>query len=64
MYEKLKEEMKRQGISGNQLSMKAMVSSTDFYSALKGKRPFFPAWRKRVADVLGKPEADLFSDEE
>lgn len=64
MYEKLKEEMARQEISGNRLAMKAYIASGDFYSAIGGKKPFYPKWRSRIADALGVPESELFDDEE
>lgn len=63
MYEKLKEEMARQGISGNRLSMKAFMSQSDFYRAINGKMPFYPKWRERIADALGVSEKDIFDDD-
>lgn len=42
--------------------MNANIQSGDFYSAVNGKRPFFPGWRKRIADVLGMSEAELFPE--
>lgn len=64
MNEKLKAEMARQGISGNRLAMKSLIASSDFYSAMNGKKPWYPKWRSRVAEVLGVPESELFDDEE
>lgn len=64
MNEKLKAEMARQGISGNRLAMKSLIAPSDFYNAIHGKKPWYPKWRNRVAEVLGVPESELFDDEE
>lgn len=64
MYEKLKREMERQGLNRNQLSIKAQITTSDLYAAMRGDKPFFPSWRKRVADALGVAEAELFDDDE
>ena len=64
MFEKLKAEMAKQGISGNRLAMMSFMSPSDFYAAISGKKPFYPAWRKRIADALDADEADIFDDEE
>jgi hypothetical protein len=42
--------------------MNANIQSGDFYSAVNGKRPFFPGWRRRIADVLGMSETELFPE--
>lgn len=42
--------------------MKARINPADFYQAVNGKKPFFPAWRKRLADALDVTESELFSD--
>lgn len=63
MFDKLQTEMKRQGISRYKLALKANIAVPDLYSAMSGKKPFFPNWRKRVANVLCVDEADIFDDE-
>lgn len=63
MHDRLKAEMKKQGISGNRLAIEAKIATADFYTAINGKKPFYPNWRKRVADVLGVDEAVLFDDD-
>lgn len=62
-YKKLREEMKRQKLSSNKLSLKAMISPANFSQAINGKMPFFPAWRARVAEVLDIPESELFTED-
>lgn len=62
-YKKLREEMKRQKLSSNKLSLKAMISPANFSQAINGKMPFFPAWRARVAEVLDIPQNELFPEE-
>lgn len=63
MFENLKEEMARQKISGNRLAMSAYIAPSDFYNALHGKKPFYPKWRSRIADVLGVSESELFDED-
>lgn len=55
--------LKEKGFSKNQIAMKARISPADLYQAINGKKPFFPAWRKRLADALNVTESELFSDE-
>jgi transcriptional regulator with XRE-family HTH domain len=63
-YKKLREEMEKQKISANKLSLKAMISPANFSQAINGKMPMFPGWRKRLAEALGVSEKELFSEEE
>lgn len=63
MYEKLNKILREKSISVNQLSFKAQISSPDLYQALSGKRPMFPAWRRRIAEALEVSEAELFGEE-
>ena len=44
--------------------MQARISPADFYQAINGNKPFFPAWRARVAEVLDIPEEELFKEDE
>lgn len=64
MFKKLKEEMSRQGLSMNKLALKAEITPTDLSYAMRGKRPMFPNWKKRIANVLGVPAAELFPEDE
>lgn len=54
--------IEEKGITRNQLAMKAGISPSDLYTAIAGKKEFFPAWRKRVAAVLGVAETELFPE--
>ena len=60
MYEQLKHEMARQSIKAYSLAKEAEISTSDLYSALRGERPMYPNWRKRIAAALGKSEEELF----
>lgn len=64
MYKNLKSEMEKQHIKGYSLAKKADINPSDLYSALKGVRPMFPAWRKRISIALGVPESELFEEGE
>lgn len=64
MYESLKAEMNAQGIKAYTLAKRAEIVPSDLYQAIKGTRPMFPNWRKRVAAVLGKTEEALFPESE
>lgn len=64
MYTKLKEIMKKQGISVNRLSFMSMIASSDLHCAMNGKKPMYPNWKKRIADALGTDIDSLFNEEE
>lgn len=60
---KLERVLKERGISKNQIAMQARISPADFYQAVNGKKPFFPAWRARIAEALDIPESELFTED-
>jgi len=64
--EQVKERIKRickcRGIPISTLLRESKISSSDYYSAINCKRPFYQAWRKRIADVLGMGEEELFPE--
>lgn len=62
MFEKVKNEAVKQGISLNKLARMANMAQPDLSCALSGKKPFYPNWRKRVSEVLGVPEDELFDE--
>lgn len=64
MYSKLRETMKHRSLSQNRLAMDARISPCDFSKAINGKMPFYPSWRKRIADALEMTTEDLFGNEE
>lgn len=59
---RIKKILKDRGISMLQAAMKAEISPSDFYQAVNGKKPFFPAWRKRLSETLDVPEKVLFPE--
>jgi predicted transcriptional regulator len=59
---KIAEILKEKRISGMQIAMKAGVAPSDFYQAMNGKKPFFPAWRKRLSEALDMPESECFPE--
>ena len=61
MYDELKEVMKEKNISTHKLAKLSNITPQDLYSALSGKKPFFPNWRKRVAEALDSTVEELFS---
>ena len=61
MYDNLKKIMKEKNINANQLAFASLITPSDLYSALSGKKPFFPNWRKRVAEALDVNAEELFT---
>lgn len=64
MYEKVKEMLNTKGLKRYTLAKRANITPSDLYSALKGERPMFPNWKKRIAEVLDVPEEVLFPESE
>ena len=64
MYDELKEVMKEKNISTHKLAKLSNITPQDLYSALSGKKPFFPNWRKRVAEALDSTVEELFAEDE
>lgn len=62
MYEVLIKAIEEKNISKAQLSRRADIAQSDFYMMLSGKRPAFPGWRKRIAEVLEMEEKILFPE--
>ena len=63
MYEKLKSIIKEKGITTNKLASMSNIASQDLYSAFHGKKRIYPNWKKRIAEALGMPEAEIFEEE-
>ena len=61
MYQKLVEKMRQKNITTHKLARLSNITPQDLYSALSGKKPFFPNWRKRVAEALDSTVEELFS---
>ena len=64
MYQKLVEKMRQKNITTHKLAKLSNITPQDLYSALSGKKPFFPNWRKRVAEALDSTVEELFSEDE
>ncbi len=62
-YQKLREELKERKMSVRQLALSAGIIPQALYAALNGRAEFWPGYKKRVAEALGIPEADLFEKE-
>lgn len=58
----LLEILKQRKISKMQLALNARITPSDLYQALNGKKPFFPAWKKRIADFLDVDIEELFKE--
>ena len=61
MYQKLVEKMRQKHITTHKLAKLSNITPQDLYSALSGKKPFFPNWRKRVAEAIDSTVEELFS---
>ena len=59
-YEKLINVLKEKNLSKLQLALKAGIAPSDLYCALNGKKPFYPSYKKRIAEYLQIDEKDLF----
>lgn len=60
-YTALKNKIKEKNMSIREVAIKANIVPQGLYAAINGKCEFWPAWRKRVAEALEMPEAELFS---
>lgn len=60
--ERIKKECQKQGKPITKVLMDSHIPTCDYYQAVNGKRPFFPAWRKRLASTLNIPENELFPE--
>ena len=64
MYTKLKKTLAEQGITIYRLAKLSKISTQDLYTALKGKKPMYPNWKKRIAEALYTDVESLFNEEE
>jgi lambda repressor-like predicted transcriptional regulator len=53
--------LKSRGMSKLQLAQLSGIAPSDLYLALKGSKPFYPDWRRRVSRALGISEESIFS---
>ena len=60
MYERLKEEMAKKGTNTHALALELKISPINLYKSLKGEKPFYPQYRKKIANFFNKEEEYLF----
>lgn len=51
-------------ISKLQLALNCKITPSDLYRAIKGKKPFYPKWRKNISKYLNVEESFLFNGKE
>jgi predicted transcriptional regulator len=54
--------LKERNLSKLQLALETKIAPADLYCAINGKKPFYPAWRRRISEYLKVSEEELFSD--
>jgi transcriptional regulator with XRE-family HTH domain len=59
----LKEVMRKRGMSQAQMARMADINQTQFNRAYNGYQEFFPAWKKRISEVLNIEKSELFPDD-
>lgn len=59
---KLEEILKEKNLSKLQLALSTQIAPCDLYCAINGKKPFYPKWRKKVAEFVNVSEQELFSE--
>jgi len=55
--------LKERNITKNKLAKEAKITPQDLYNAFNGNKPFYPAWRKKIAKYLKVDEKTLFEEE-
>lgn len=64
MYTKLKKTLDVRNITVYRLAKMSKINTQDLYTALKGKKPMYPNWKKRIAEALNTNVDSLFNEEE
>lgn len=64
MYQILRARLNEKGITVYRLAQLTGIAAPDLYTALGGKKPLYPGWRRRIAEALEVPEEFLFSEDE
>jgi predicted transcriptional regulator len=57
---KLIQLLEKKNLSKLQLALRAGISPSDLYDAINGRKPFYPAWKKRISECLEMTEEDIF----
>lgn len=55
-------ELETRNISRYRLALSIGVAPPDLYCALSGKKPLWPAYRRKIAAYLQVPEEELFNE--
>ena len=55
-------EMKKRGLSANRLGLEAKINPSNLCQAIKGKIPFYPSWRRKLAEYFKMSEDKLFPE--
>ena len=61
-YKKLKDELHEHNMSIRQLAIASNITPQALYAALNGRAEFWPGYKHRVANALGKSEEELFDE--
>ncbi|MBI3932401.1 MAG: helix-turn-helix transcriptional regulator [Acidobacteria bacterium] len=61
---RLRAERLRRGWSMTRVAGLTGISPSDLSQLERGLRPAFPGWRRRLSDVFGVSEGELFAREE
>ena len=62
-YETLRDAIQAHDTNVRRIAIQAGIASQDLYQAINGKKPFYPGWRKRVAEALEMSVEELFREE-
>lgn len=60
----LKEKLQEKHMSVHRLALLSGISPSDLYGVLKGKKPLFPRWRKKICETLEITEESLLDEGE
>ena len=62
MVLKMRVERERRGWSLTDLTVKTGIDSSSLSMCERGLLPIYPGWRRRLVEVFGMPEAELFTE--
>ena len=62
-YTTLRDVIKQRDLTVRKLAILSQITPQDLYQAINGHRPFYPGWRKKVAEALQMSEEELFPEE-
>ena len=62
-YTTLRDVIKQKNLTVRKLAILSRITPQDLYQAINGHRPFYPGWRKKVAEAFQMSEKELFPEE-